>query len=73
MDERLGLRRLPSVTQYWIGVLMKEQRHLPALRAHIEQLLHQGWVITTRAPLKLRNGRQSLVVSHGMLISEGLF
>ena len=52
---------------------MKEQRHLPALRTHIEQLLNQGWVITTRAPLKLRNGRQSLVVSHGMLISEGLF
>ena len=51
---------------------MKEQRHLPSLRAHIEQLLNEGWIITTRAPLKLRHGRQSCVVSHGMLISEGM-
>ena len=51
---------------------MKEQRYLPALRAHIEQLLDEGWVITTRAPLKLRYGRQSCVVRHGMLISEGM-
>ena len=49
---------------------MKEQRHLPALRAHIDQLLTAGWVIASRSPLMLRNGARSYTVSHGMLISE---
>ena len=51
---------------------MKEHRFLPALRAHIEQLLDEGWVIAAREPLKLRLGRQHCVVRHGMLISEGV-
>lgn len=51
---------------------MKEQRKLPALRAHIDQLLHKGWVIASRDPLTLRNGQRCYVVSHGMLISEPL-
>jgi hypothetical protein len=49
---------------------MKEQRHLPALRAHIEQLLSKGWVIASRSPMTLRNGSRCYLVSHGMLISE---
>lgn len=50
---------------------MKEQRYLPALRAHIDQLLREGWVIAQRNPLKLQFGGRSCLVTHGMLISEG--
>ena len=50
---------------------MKEQRYLPALRAHIDQLLREGWVIAQRNPLKLQLGGRSCLVTHGMLISEG--
>jgi len=49
---------------------MKEQRHLPALRAHIEQLLSKGWIIASRSPLTLQNGHRCYLVSHGMLISD---
>jgi hypothetical protein len=49
---------------------MKEQRHLPALRAHIEQLLNKGWVIASRNPLTLQNGHRCYLVSHGMLIGD---
>lgn len=49
---------------------MKEQRHLPALRAHIEQLLNRGWVIVGRTPLTLQHGHRCYRVSHGMLIGE---
>lgn len=49
---------------------MKEQRHLPALRAHIEHLLSNGWIISSRSPLMLQNGHRCYLVSHGMLISE---
>nr|WP_298141579.1 hypothetical protein [uncultured Pseudomonas sp.] len=51
---------------------MKEQRYLPELRIHIEKLLGNGWVITSRSPLRLQNGHRSLLVTHGMLICEGL-
>ncbi|HWV08639.1 MULTISPECIES: hypothetical protein [unclassified Pseudomonas] len=50
---------------------MEEQRYLPALRAYIDQLLGAGWVIASREPLKLRLGRRTCLVAHGMLISEG--
>ena len=50
---------------------MKEQRYLPALRAHIDQLLREGWVIAQRNPLKLQLGGRTCLVTHGMLISEG--
>lgn len=50
----------------------QEQRYLPALRAHIEKLLGKGWVVASRAPLKLQNGNRSLLVAHGMLISDSL-
>ena len=49
---------------------MKEQRHLPALRAHIDMLLNKGWMIASRSPLTLQNGHRSYTVAHGMLISE---
>ncbi|MDP3815560.1 hypothetical protein [Pseudomonas sp.] len=52
---------------------MEEQRYLPALRAHIDQLLSQGWVIAARNPLKLQLGRKTCLVRHGMLISDNLF
>lgn len=51
---------------------MQEQRYLPALRAHIEKLLGKGWVVVSRTPLRLQNGNRSLLVAHGMLISESL-
>jgi hypothetical protein len=51
---------------------MQEQRYLPALRAHIEKLLGNGWEIIDRNPLQLRNGRRTYLVMHGMLIGEGL-
>ena len=51
---------------------MKEQRQLPALRAHIDQLLSKGWTIASRDPLTLRNGQRCYLVSHGMLISESI-
>lgn len=49
---------------------MQEQRYLPALRAHIDHLLSEGWVIAKRDPLKLRFRDSTCVVMHGMLISE---
>lgn len=52
---------------------VEEQRYLPALRAHIDKLLSQGWVIAARNPLKLQNGRKTCLVRHGMLISDNLF
>lgn len=48
---------------------MKEQRKLSGLRAHIEELLNQGWQITTREPLALRRGQERLQYRHGMLIN----
>ncbi|VXC07165.1 conserved hypothetical protein [Pseudomonas sp. 8Z] len=51
---------------------MKEQRHLPALRAHIETLLSKGWIISNRSPLTLQNGQRCYLVSHGMLISDSI-
>lgn len=50
----------------------KEQRQLPALRAHIERMLGDGWQIISRNPLKLRNGHKIYLVVHGMLIGEGV-
>jgi hypothetical protein len=50
---------------------MQEQRKLPALRAHIDKLLDNGWVIAHRDPLTLRLGHRTCLVMHGMLISEG--
>ncbi|MEX6502939.1 hypothetical protein [Pseudomonas zhanjiangensis] len=49
----------------------KEQRQLPALRAHIDRMLSDGWQIISRSPLKLRSGRKTCLVVHGMLIGEG--
>ncbi|SDH49725.1 hypothetical protein [Pseudomonas panipatensis] len=49
---------------------MKEQRTLNGLRAHVDQLLQQGWKITAREPLLLKYGRNRLRYDCGMLISE---
>jgi hypothetical protein len=47
-----------------------EQREFTAMRAHIEQLLGNGWTITSRFPLTIeRQGRKS-VVRCGVLISS---
>lgn len=51
--------------------IQQEQRKLPALRAHIDQMLRDGWQIIDRNPLKLRNGRKTCLVMHGMLIGDG--
>lgn len=48
---------------------MKEQRKLPGLRAHVDELLSQGWRITSRDPLALRRGRERLNFSCGMLVA----
>lgn len=53
--------------------VVEEQRYLPALRAHIDKLLSQGWVIAARNPLRLQNGRKTCQVRYGMLISDNLF
>ena len=49
---------------------MRQQRQLPALRAHIDQLLASGWAIASRDPLKLSFQKRHYVVRCGMLISE---
>ena len=46
----------------------KEQRHLPQLRVHIDNLLAMGWVIAGRNPLTLKSGHKVYQVMHGMLI-----
>ncbi|WP_201752555.1 hypothetical protein [Pseudomonas knackmussii] len=48
---------------------MKEQRKLRGLRAHVDELLSQGWQISAREPLALKRGRQRLHYRHGMLVS----
>lgn len=48
---------------------MKEQRKLTGLRAHVEELLSEGWRITAREPLALRRGRERLHYRLGMLVS----
>ena len=52
--------------------LKQEQRHLPALRAHIDKLLSKGWVIASRSPLTLRSGHKTYRVMHGMLIGNAM-
>lgn len=48
---------------------MKEQRKLMGLRAHVEELLSEGWRITAREPLALRRGKERLHYRLGMLVS----
>ncbi|WP_022964535.1 hypothetical protein [Halopseudomonas pelagia] len=50
----------------------RQQRHLDALRVHINELLADQWLIASRNPLTLRRGQQVCYVLHGMLVSEGL-
>lgn len=48
---------------------MKEQRKLTGLRAHVEELLREGWQITAREPLVLRRGAERLHYRLGMLVT----
>lgn len=48
---------------------MKGQRKFHGLRAHIDNLLNQGWAITSCDPLLLKHGRNRLQACHGILIS----
>lgn len=47
-----------------------EQREFTAMRAHIEQLLNNGWSITSRSPLTIERQGQRSVVRCGVLISS---
>jgi hypothetical protein len=47
-----------------------EQREFNGMRAHVEQLLANGWSITARFPLTLERQRQKAVVRCGVLISS---
>jgi len=47
-----------------------DRRHLHALRAHIDALLGKGASLVGRAPVRLSIDGQTLVVQHGMLVSE---
>ncbi|CDF82658.1 hypothetical protein PKB_1293 [Pseudomonas knackmussii B13] len=51
---------------------MKEQRKLRGMRAHVDELLSQGWRTTSRDPLALKRGPQRLHYRHGMLINAPL-
>jgi hypothetical protein len=53
--------------------LQQEQRYLPQLREHIDELLANGWVIAERTPLTLQCGRRTYRVVHGMLIGDAAF
>ncbi len=50
----------------------RQQRHLDALRLHIDGLLADDWRIASRNPLTLRRGQQLCYVLHGMLVSDDL-
>lgn len=50
----------------------RQQRHLDALRLHIDDLLADQWRIASRNPLTLQRGEQRCYVLHGMLVSDGL-
>lgn len=69
-DQTRCMAALCLVSKLSKELAMKEQRYLPALRAHIDQLLDSGWIIASRSPLTLQNGHRRYQVSHGMLISE---
>ncbi|KAF1061079.1 MAG: hypothetical protein GAK45_02331 [Pseudomonas citronellolis] len=47
---------------------MSEQRKLAGLRAYIDELIGQGWVIASREPLSLRRGHSMLNYRNGMLL-----
>lgn len=50
----------------------RKQRKLNELRSHIDDLLNEGWIISTRNPLTLQRGTHICYVLHGMLISDTL-
>ena len=48
---------------------MKDQRKFHGLRAHVDQLLNEGWYIASRRPLTLKRGAECLQHRQGMLLS----
>ncbi|MDN6857321.1 hypothetical protein QO207_12065 [Pseudomonas sp. CAN2814] len=48
---------------------MTEQRQFHGLRLYVDQLLLEGWSITSREPLTLKRGQERLQHLHGMLLS----
>ena len=50
----------------------RQQRKLDELRRHIDDLLNDGWMIASRNPLTLQQGRRLCYVLHGMLVSDAL-
>ncbi len=49
---------------------MNEQRVFLQLRAHIDDLLHEGATITEREPLQLTQGDHVYLIACGMLVGE---
>lgn len=47
---------------------MKDQRKFHGLRAHVDQLLSEGWYIASRRPLTLKRGSEQLRFRLGMLL-----
>lgn len=50
----------------------RQPRQLTALRAHIDELLADDWLIASRRPFTLRRGLQVCHVRHGVVISNAL-
>ncbi len=46
------------------------KRMLPGLRAHVDQLLRDGWWISARDPLTLKRGTDRLLCLDGMLVGS---
>lgn len=46
------------------------KRMLPGLRAHVDQLLRDGWWISARDPLTLKRGSDRLQCLDGMLVGS---
>ncbi|MFU4924166.1 hypothetical protein ACM7Z6_30640, partial [Pseudomonas aeruginosa] len=46
------------------------KRMLPGLRAHVDQLLRDGWWISARDPLTLKRGSDRLLCLDGMLVGS---
>lgn len=45
-----------------------ERRAYPAMRAHVERMLADGWVITCRNPVSIERGPLAQVLRKGVLI-----
>lgn len=55
-----------------VELVDRQQRKLNELRNHIDDLLNDGWAISSRNPLTLQRDFRVCYVLHGMLISDSL-